>query len=75
MVAVTYGGASVADPAVAGSKSGIKSKGIFARVLDAIVETQTKRAQREIMLHRHLLPPDFEFPRKSSDEPEPFGGW
>jgi hypothetical protein len=75
MVAVTYGGAGVADSAVAGSNTGTKSKGFFARVLDAIVETQTKRAQREIMLHRHLLPPDFEFQRKGSDEPEPFGGW
>jgi hypothetical protein len=69
MVAVTYGGA--AAPAVAEAKT----KGFFARVLDAIVETQTKRAQRELSLHRHLLPPDFKFERTRSDEPEPFGGW
>jgi hypothetical protein len=68
MVAVTYGGARVAAPANAETKTG---KGILARVFDAIAETQMKRARRELALHRHLLPIDFKFRR----EDEPFGGW
>ncbi|MFZ0846218.1 MAG: hypothetical protein WAM62_10530 [Pseudolabrys sp.] len=68
MVAVTYGGARVAAPAVSETKPG---KGIWARVFDAIAETQMKRARRELALHRHLLPRDF----KLTVEDEPFGGW
>jgi len=67
MVAVTYGGARVAAPAVSETKPG---KGILARVFDAIAETQMKRAQRELALHRHLMPHDFEFRRGDG----PFGG-
>ena len=68
MVAVTYGGARVAAPAVAETKTG---KGFWARVFDAIAETQMNRARRELALHRHLLPRDFKF----TAENEPFGGW
>jgi len=70
MVAATYG---IAGPATA--KTG---KGVFARVLDAIAETQSKRAERELDRYRHLLPHDFAPQRYalwSRSEDEPFGGW
>jgi hypothetical protein len=40
-------------------------------MFDTIAEIQMKRAERELALHRHLLPTDFKFRR----EDEPFGGW
>jgi len=73
MVAVTYGVGRVTAPAAA--KTG---KGIFARVLDAIAESQMKRAERELNRYRHLLPPDFALQRDGlwpRSEDEPFGGW
>lgn len=76
MVAATYGGARVAD--VAGIKAVKKGKGFFARLFDAIADTQMKRAERELALHRHLLPDGFELQRMQrsrSEEQEPFGGW
>ncbi|HEY0223552.1 MAG TPA: hypothetical protein VGC38_03480 [Pseudolabrys sp.] len=78
MVAVTFGGARVAAPAVAGSKPVKKRKGFFARMFDAICDAQMKRAEREFARHRHLLPADFELNRlhwSRNDEQEPFGGW
>lgn len=81
MVAVTYGSARVAAPAVAeakvGNKAAKKGQGFFARLYDAIMEAQMKRAMREIALHRHLLPPGFvlQRPIKSRREDEPLGGW
>jgi hypothetical protein len=80
MVAVTFGGARVAAPAPAAVDTGTgkKGKGFFARVFDAIAESQMKRAERELALHRHLLPRDFNFdPMNWSgrDGQEPFGGW
>ncbi len=60
MVAVTYGVARVAAPAVADTKAGKRSKSFFARVFDAIADSQMKRAERELARHRHLLPHDFE---------------
>ena len=76
MVAATYGGVRVAD--VAGTKTAKKGKGFFARLFDAIADAQMKRAEREIALHRHLLPDGFQLQRiqrSRSEEPEPFGGW
>jgi hypothetical protein len=74
MVATTYGGAGVAD--VARPKAVKKGKGFFARLFDAVAETQMKRAERELALHRHLLPDGFELQGKlRSEEQEPFGGW
>ncbi|MSO66501.1 MAG: hypothetical protein EXR03_01785 [Pseudolabrys sp.] len=77
MVAVTFGFARVAARAVAGTKTGKKGKSFFARVYDAIIESQMKRAERDIALYRHLLPPDFEMPkyRSRSEDRTPFGGW
>jgi hypothetical protein len=73
MVAVTYGVGRVTAPAVV--KTG---KSIFARVLDAIAESQMKRAERELDRYRHLLPHEFALQRDrlwSRCEDEPFGGW
>ena len=79
MVAVTYGVARVAAPAVADAKAGKKGKGFFARVFDAIVASQTIRAERELARYRHLLPPSFKLPqdrlRSRSEDQAPFGGW
>ena len=78
MVAVTYGGARVADHAAAETKPGKTRKNIFVRVFDAIADSQTKRAERELARYRHLLPLDFDLhygknrPRRTD---EPFGGW
>jgi len=78
MAAVTFGGARVATPASVASKTGTKGKSFLARVYDAICESQMKRAERELALHRHLLPPDFKFngcKLWSRVQDEPFGGW
>jgi hypothetical protein len=78
MVAVTYGVARVAKPAVADSKAGKRSRGFFTRVFDAIAYSQMKRAERELARHRHLLPHDFELTRdlwSPTGDKLPFGGW
>jgi len=80
MVAVTFGGARVAAPAVAGAKPAKKGKGLFMRLFDAVCDAQMKKAEYQLAQHRHLLPPDFKLERKgwsrtSRKEDEPFGGW
>jgi hypothetical protein len=80
MVAVTFGGARVAAPSAVGVKPAKKGQSFLARVYDAICEAQMKRAERELALHRHMLPPDFklersDWSRTSRKEDEPFGGW
>ena len=75
MVAVTYGIGGTAD---AGIGSARKRKGFFTTVLEAIAETQMKRAERELDRYRHLLPHDFALQRDrllAQSEDEPFGGW
>ena len=56
MVAVTYRH-GLDKPAAAPAR---KRKGIFVRILNALQESQLRRAEREISLHRHLLPHDLE---------------
>jgi len=73
MVATTFGGARVAD--VARPKAVKTGKGFFSRLFDAVADTQMKRAEREIALHRHLLPDGFELQGKLRSEDQPFGGW
>jgi hypothetical protein len=80
MVAVTFGGARVAAPSAVGVKPAKKGPSFLARVYHAICEAQMKRAERELALHRHMLPPDFklersDWSRTSRKEDEPFGGW
>jgi hypothetical protein len=58
MTAITVGAntatipARIADKAPAASAS----KGLFARAYAAFVEARMRQAEREIALHRHLLP-------------------
>jgi hypothetical protein len=72
MVTVTYG---IAGTAVAGTKSTRKSKGFFTIVLEAIAESQMKRAKRELARYRHLLPSGFTLNGEKYGEDEAFGGW
>ena len=74
MVAVTYTAPRIAVPT---TESAEKRKGLFARLLDALVESRLQAARREIALHSHLLPHDLEISsnrltRRSEDE-LPFG--
>jgi hypothetical protein len=79
MVAVTYGVARVAAPAVADTKAAKKGKGFFARVFDAIAASQMRRVERDLARYRHLLPHDFTLPqdklKSRSEDQLPFGGW
>jgi hypothetical protein len=77
MVAVTFGGARGATAAV-DTKPAKKRKGFFARVFDAVADSQMKRAERELAMYRHLLPRDFKYDPMNwsgQDGQEPFGGW
>jgi len=76
MVAVTYGAARTG----AGVEGKIEKngRGIFARVIDAIAESQMKRAQRELAMYHHLLPDDFRLDPMNwscKENRTPFGGW
>jgi hypothetical protein len=78
MVAVTFGGSRIAIPAVAEVKPAKKGRGFFARLFNAICDAQMKRAERELALHRHLLPYDFKLDRTNwlrSEDQAPLGGW
>jgi len=75
MVAATLAGTRVAAPAVAKVKSAKKGKSFLVRVYDAIVESQMKRAERELALYRHLLPHDFDIRRGLKKDQAPLGGW
>lgn len=55
MAAITYGAAPAAT--VAPTKP---SATIWTRLWNAFVEARTRQAMREIELHRHLLPAEFE---------------
>ncbi|MFN3659514.1 MAG: hypothetical protein ACK4UO_19890 [Pseudolabrys sp.] len=50
MVALTYGVLAPAAPAATPRKS------LFARFMDALIESRMERARREIRRHIHLLP-------------------
>ena len=63
MTTITYGAATApraAPAAPATPAAAAKRKGFFARFFEAYTEAQMRRARREILLHRHLLPADFE---------------
>jgi hypothetical protein len=60
MTAITVGSATAtvqAAPAKAGKNTG---KGLLARIWDAFIQSRMHQAEREIALHRHLLPAQFE---------------
>ena len=67
MVAVTYG---TATPTVADTATANESKGFFTIIFEAIAASQRKRAERELVRYRHLLPHAGE-----GNEDEPFSGW
>jgi hypothetical protein len=58
MAAVTYGAHSAIETAKPAPKT--KSKSMLMRFFDAIAEARMRQAEREIALHRHLLPAEFE---------------
>jgi hypothetical protein len=57
MAAITYGTSARGEIAV--RRPAAKKKGFWSRLFDAMVEAQMRKAQREIELHRHLLPAEF----------------
>ena len=60
-----------------GKIAGKTRKGFFARALDAIADSQMKRAERELARYRDLLPPDFVLRRSLMSDvakKTPFGG-
>ncbi len=57
MAAVTYGAHTAVETAKPAVKKG---KGAFARFIEAVADARLRQAQREIAMHRHLLPADFE---------------
>lgn len=59
MAAITYGTHAGLDKA-ATAKTAPTSKGFLRRFFDAVVEARMKQAEREIAMHRHLLPEEFE---------------
>ncbi len=77
MTDITYGAGRIAAPDIAAGKIGKTRKGFFARALDAIAYSQMKRAERELLRYRDLLPPDFVLRRSLRSDVEkktPFGG-
>ncbi|HKY85248.1 MAG TPA: hypothetical protein VJL90_00645 [Pseudorhodoplanes sp.] len=64
MAAITYGthGATaekkVSKTSV--SKTAAKKPGFWSRIWDGFVEARMRQAEREIRMHRHLLPAEFE---------------
>ena len=63
MTAITYGSHAPAHGATAektSAKTVAPKRGFFGRLWDAVVEARLQQAMREIHLHRHLLPAEFE---------------
>lgn len=68
MTTITYGAATAtraapAIPAAAAKRKSLLRRfyNMFVRFHDAMIQAQMRRAEREIRMHRHLLPADFEF--------------
>lgn len=58
MAAVTYGAPARTDIAVRAKAA--KKKGFWSRLWNAMIEAQMRKALREIELHRHMLPGEYE---------------
>jgi hypothetical protein len=60
MAAITYGthGATAAKKI---SETSAKKPGFWSRLSAAFIEARMRQAEREIRMHRHLLPADYEF--------------
>ena len=61
MVAVTYGLARVpANKASERAQAAAPRKSLFARFMDALMESRLQQARREIARHAHMLPRVFD---------------
>ncbi len=63
MTAITVGHATATVQARQATQPAASAKGrksFFARAWDAFVESRMRQAEREIALHRHLLPAQFQ---------------
>lgn len=67
MAAVTYGAHSAVETANPRAKTA-KTKSALVRFFEAIAEARLRQAQREIAMHRHLLPADFEIASRTINE-------
>lgn len=82
MVAVTYGDARVAARKVvkaARAEAAAPRRSLFARVMDALIESRMRQARREVARHIHFLPYALDergnrLVRTAKTE-MPFGGW
>jgi hypothetical protein len=80
MVAVTYGArvpASKAAPKAAAAAA--PRKPWYVRFMEALIESRTQQARREIARHIHLLPYSLDERGnrlvRTSSKDMPFGGW
>jgi hypothetical protein len=55
MTAITVGSVT----ATGSAKAGAASKGLLARLWAAFIAARMRQAEREILLHSHLLPTEF----------------
>jgi len=60
MAATTYGTHAPLYDAVARSSKPANKKGFWHRFWLAVVDARMRQAEREIAMHRHLLPAEFE---------------
>ncbi len=78
MAAITYGDVRLPAPAPVFKSGRAKTKGLFARFMDALIESRLEAARREISLHRTLLPYTFDERSnrlvKLGHDAMPFGG-
>jgi hypothetical protein len=57
MTAITYGAHGRVETK---AKAAPKGKSLLRRIYDAMIEARLQQAGRELALHRHLLPGEFE---------------
>ena len=60
MTAITYGAGTPAGAATATAPAKRATAPLWERIWNAFVEARMRQARREIALHRHLLPGEFE---------------
>jgi hypothetical protein len=61
MTAITVGSAAaISAKAPVTAKAPVVGKGLIARIWTSFVEAKMRQAEREIALHRHLLPGQFQ---------------
>jgi hypothetical protein len=56
MTAITAGSAAAIPAKASVAKAPAAGKGLFARVWASFIDARMRQAEREIALHRHLLP-------------------